>query len=57
MARRIDVLQGFFAKTWCNVWCFCGQFVVLCMVEMVFSSQLFNAEKHANFWNFILWVI
>lgn len=39
------VLQGFFAKTWCNVWCFRGHFVVLCMVKMVVSSQLFDAEK------------
>jgi hypothetical protein len=24
---------GFFKKTWCSAWCFCGEFVVKCMVK------------------------
>jgi hypothetical protein len=26
-------LQGVFKKTWRSAWCFCGEFVVKCMVK------------------------
>jgi hypothetical protein len=34
-AGGLAFLQGFFAKTWCKLWCFDGQFVVLCVVNVV----------------------
>jgi hypothetical protein len=40
---RVDLvfLQGVFEKTGVLVWCFGGEFVVLCVVEMVLKQPLF----------------
>jgi hypothetical protein len=28
-------LQGFLEKSWCGTWCFCGEVVVGCVVNVV----------------------
>jgi hypothetical protein len=32
---EVVVLQGFFEKSGCSVWCFCGEFVVGCVAKVV----------------------
>jgi len=35
------VFAGVFEKIGCLLWCFCGQFVVVCMVNVVVWQPLF----------------
>ena len=35
----------------------CGEFVVDCVVVVVFCVVVFRVEKHANFFNFILGIL
>jgi hypothetical protein len=39
------VLLGFFGKTGVQAWCFCGEFVVGCVVNVVLLPTLFRGGK------------
>jgi hypothetical protein len=47
------VFEGVFGKTGCTLWCFCGEFVVLCVVEDGRLRPLFRREKYDTILNFI----
>jgi hypothetical protein len=38
-------LQGFFAKKVILTWCFCGEFVVECVVNVVEKQRVFAGRK------------
>jgi hypothetical protein len=38
-------LQGFFAKWTFLLWCFCGEFVVECVVNVVEKQRVFTRRK------------
>jgi hypothetical protein len=41
----LPVLQGVLAKTGVKTWCFCGEFVVECVVNVVLLWSVFRLEK------------
>jgi hypothetical protein len=45
----LPFLQGFFGKSGCSGWFFCGQGVVKRMVKMVSNNAVFGGRKFAVF--------
>jgi hypothetical protein len=49
-------LLGVSAKTGAKTWCFGGQLVVFCMVNVVFKQSVFRARKMRHgFWIYFEW--
>jgi hypothetical protein len=44
------VFTGVFAKKGVYLWCFCGENVVDCMVDVVFWQPVFRAQKMRQVW-------
>jgi hypothetical protein len=42
--------KGFWVKTACTMWFFCGEFVVDCVVD---DGRFLRGEEYANFFGFI----
>jgi hypothetical protein len=47
------VFEGCFGKVLVLAWCFCGEVVVECVVNVVRRRRALGAEKHATVFNFI----
>ena len=45
-------LRGFLRKTACKPWCFCGESVVNCVVNVAFRHHVFPLRKISTFWNY-----
>jgi hypothetical protein len=54
LAWWIPVFAGGFWQNGCQTWCFGGEFVVLCVVNVVLSRHFFGLEKYATDSGFIL---
>jgi len=46
-------LLGVLGKTGAKTWCFGGEFVVLCVVNVVLKQHVFELEKYATDSGFI----
>jgi hypothetical protein len=49
------ILRGFLRKCVFLVWCFCGEFVVECVVNVVGNGHFLAAEKWDRVLKFIFW--
>jgi len=45
-------LRGFLGKRVCKLWCFDGEIVVNCVVNVVFWHHVFPPRKFSTFWNY-----
>jgi hypothetical protein len=51
----VGFLQGFLRRMRVLVWCFCGEGVVICVADVVFSRHVLGVSKCDTFLNFIFW--
>jgi hypothetical protein len=52
--RETRIFKGFFEKSGVKTWCFGGQFVVQCVVNVVFWVVCLRAEKWDRLLRFFL---